>query len=260
LGGNIGQALSILHEEINMSKKDGQHGFTEVHHALLFAWIGKAVVEQAGEQTGEAILRKAIRQYGEERGRRMALRAQANKHALSMVNYIGYGEYKISPGEMELKTIQRSPHARICISRCPWHTTWKEDGSLALGRLYCLEIDQALVHGFNPALQLDVKGTRTSGAAECEFVYHDADLTLPNYLLIAYRKAVRPGVKAVMPWDYHVGHLFTTLEKVIVEELGEQGQRAIEAGLVEFAERYGAQAMQRVAASRSKDYMSVSEG
>jgi hypothetical protein len=50
------------------------------------------------------------------------------------------------------------------------------------------------------------------------------------------------------------------LEKVIVEELGEEGQRAIEAGLVEFAERYGAQAMQSVAASRSKDYTSVSEG
>ena len=63
-----------------------------------------------------------------------------------------------------------------------------------------------------------------------------------------------------MPWNYHVGHLFTTLEKVIVEELGEEGQRAIEAGLAEFAERYGAQAVQRVAASRSKDYTSVSEG
>ena len=243
-----------------MSKKDEQHGFTEVHHALLFAWIGKAVVKQVGEQMGEAILRRAIRQYGEERGRRMALRAQANKHALSMVNYFGYGEYKISPGEMDLKITRRSPHTRLCISKCPWHKTWKENGLLALGRLYCLEIDQALVHGFNPALQLDVIGTRTDGAPECEFVYHDADPTLPNYLLIGYRKAIRPGAKAVRPWDYHVGHLFTTLEKIIVEELGEEGQRAIEAGLAEFAERYGAEAMQRVAASRRKDYTSVSEG
>ncbi len=243
-----------------MSNKDEQHGFTEVHHALLFAWIGKAVVEQAGEQTGEAILRKAIRQYGEERGRRMALRARTNKHGLSMVNYFGYGEYKISPGEMELKIIRLSPHTRLCISKCPWHTTWKENGFLTLGRLYCLEIDQALVRGFNPALQLDVKGTRTNGDAECEFIYHDADPTLTNYLLIGYRKGIRPGAKAVRPWGYHVGHLFTTFEKVIVEELGEEGQRAIEAGLVEFAERYGTQAMQRVAASRSKDYTSVSEG
>lgn len=243
-----------------MSKKDQQHRFAEVHHALLFAWIGKAIVKLVGEQTGEAILRKAIRQYGEERGRRMALRAHANKHALSMVNYFAYSEYRISPGEMELEIIRQSPHARLCISKCPWNTAWKENGLLALGRLYCLEIDQALVHGFNPALQLDVKGTQTDGAAACEFVYHDADPTLPNYLLIGYRRAVRPGVKAVMPWDYHVGHLFTTLEKVIVEELGEEGQRAIEAGLAEFAERYGEQAMQRVLASRSKDYTSVSEG
>lgn len=242
-----------------MSKKDEQQSSTEVHHALLFAWIGKAVVEQAGEQTGEAVLRTAIRQYGEERGRRMALRAQANRHPLTMANYFAYGEYEISPGEMDLKITRRSPHARLCISKCPWHTAWREDGLLALGRLYCLEIDQALVRGFNPALQLDVKATRTSGAAECEFIYHDADPTLPNLLLLRYRKAVRPGAKAVMGWDYHVGHLFTTLEKIIVQELGEEGQRAIEAGLVEFAERYGAQAAQRVAASRSKDYTSVSE-
>ena len=63
-----------------------------------------------------------------------------------------------------------------------------------------------------------------------------------------------------MPWDYHVGHLFRTFEKVAVEELGQVGQEAIEAGLTEFAERYGEQAMQRVVASRSKDYGSVAEG
>ena len=112
-----------------MLKKDKQDGFTEINHALLFAWITQAVVERVGEQSGEAIICKAIRQYGEQRGRRMALRAQADKRALSMINYIGYGEYKIT-GEIKLKIIERSPHARIRIPQCPWHSTWKEDGLL----------------------------------------------------------------------------------------------------------------------------------
>jgi hypothetical protein len=242
-----------------MLKKDKQDGFTEVHHALLFAWITKAVVERVGEQSGEAIICKAIRQYGEQRGRRMALRAQADKRALSMINYIGYGEYKIT-GEIKLKIIERSPHARIRIPQCPWHSTWKENGLLSFGRLYCREIDPALVRGFNPELRVDVNATLPNGAAQCEFVYYNADVTVLNYLLIQYRKAVRPGAKAVMPWDYHVGHLFNTLEEVIVEELGQVGQKAIDAGLSEFAERYGEQAMQKVVISRTKNYESVSEG
>jgi hypothetical protein len=242
-----------------MSKRDNQDGFTEIHHAMLYAWIAKAVIERVGKQKGETIIRKATRQYGEERGHRMALRAQANKHLLSMVNYIGYGEYKII-GEFDLKIIERVPHARIRIPKCPWHTTWKENGLLSFGGLYCLEIDPALVRGFNPELRVDVNATLPNGATQCEFVYNNADVTILNYLVIQYRKMIRPGAKAVMPWDYHVGHLFSTLEKVVVEELSQVGQEAIEDGLNEFAERYGEQAMRKVVASRSKDYQSVPEG
>ncbi len=239
--------------------KDQLAGFTEVHHALLYAWMVQAVFERVGEERGEAVIRKATRRYGEERGRRMALRAQADKHALSMLNYIGYGEYKIT-GEIVFKLIERSPDARMRVSKCPWHDTWKANGLLPFGRLYCLEIDPALVRGFNPELRVDVNATLPNGAAQCEFVYYDANLTIPNYLLIQYRRAISPGAKVVKSWDYHVGHLFRTLEKVAVEELGQVGQEAIQTGLAEFAERYGEQAMQRVVASRSKDYESVSEG
>jgi hypothetical protein len=242
-----------------MSKRDKQNGFNEIHHALLFGWIARAVVERVGEQRGEAIICKAIRQYGEQRGRRMALRAQANKQVRSMLNYIAYSEYRTTPGVFELKIIERTPHARVQTPRCPWYGAWKENGLLAVGRLYCSEIDQALVRGFNPELHMDVIATLTNGASQCEFVYYNVDITIPNYLLIQYRRAISPGAKAVRSWDYHVGHLFRTLEKVAVEELGQVGQEAIQAGLVEFAERYGEQAMQRVVTSRSKDYESVSE-
>ncbi len=67
-------------QEWNMAINDPKIEFTEEHHAMLFALISKAVIERAGEQHGEAIIRKAVRQYGAERGRRMALRAQANRH------------------------------------------------------------------------------------------------------------------------------------------------------------------------------------
>ncbi len=243
-----------------MSSIDQQYSFNETHHALLFAWITRDVVERAGKQRGEDIICKAIRQYGEQRGRRMAVRVEANKHMRNMLNYTAYSEYRLTPDTFEMKIVERIPHARIRIHRCPWYAAWKENGLLAVGQLYCSEVDQALVRGFNPDLQVDVISTLPSGATYCEFVYHDATITIPNYLLIQYRRAISPGMKAVKSWDYHVGHLFTTLEKVVVEELGQVGQAAIQAGLAEFAERYGEQSMQRVMASRSIDYESVSEG
>lgn len=242
-----------------MSKNNQQIIFTEIHHALLFAWIAKAVFAQAGEQPGEAIIRKATRLYGEQRGRRVALRAHANKQPPSMLNYIAYSEYRITPGAMEFKITERIPHARLQTIMCPWYAAWKDDGLLAYGRLYCAEIDSALLRGFNPQLQVDVIATLPAGAPRCEFVYHNANLSVPRYLLVQYRRAISPGLKVVKPWDYHVGHLFTTLEDVIVKELGQVGQEAVQAGLDEFAKRYGEQAMQSVVTSQSKDYASVSE-
>jgi len=190
----------------------------------------------------------------------MALRAQANKHVCSMLNYIAYSEYRPTPGVFELKIIERIPHARAQTPKCPWYAVWKENGLLVVGRLYCSEVDTALVRGFNPELKMDLISTLTEGADHCEFVYHNAYVTIPNYLLIQYRRTINPGIKAVKSWDYHVGHLFRTLEDVVVEELGQTGQEAIQVGLARFAERYGEQAMLRIVASRSKDYDSVAYG
>jgi hypothetical protein len=243
-----------------MAIDNQENGLTEVHHALLFAFVVKAVIERIGEQRGEEIIRKAVRQYGAERGRRMALRAQANGHSLNMGNYLAYSEYKVRSKDMAQKIVEKVPHARVCMSQCSWFTTWQRNGLLPYGRLYCLEIDKAVVRGFNPDLQIDVIDTQSNGAAQCEFVFHDANLTLKNYLAIAYKKAIRPGKKAILPWEYHLGHLITAMEEVIAEALGETGQSAIDAGLEEFAINCGEPAMQMVMARRKMNYACVPQG
>ena len=47
-----------------------------MHHALLFTCISQSVILEIGEKDGGPVLRDAVKKYGEERGRRMALRAQ----------------------------------------------------------------------------------------------------------------------------------------------------------------------------------------
>lgn len=237
-----------------------QEGFSEAQHALLFAWISRAVMETVGEQKGQEAIRKAVLRYGTQRGKRMALRARANGDPLNMLNYMAYGEWKASPGKMEQAMVEKSPHARIHIPKCPWYTTWDENGLLPYGRYYCLVIDEALASGFNPELQIDVNGTRSNGAGQCEFIYHDANLTPTNESILAYKKAVVPGESAVMPWEYHVGHLYTTLKTVLTAELGAEGQKAVEQGLAEFKARFGEQASQNVVAFQNTDFDALPVG
>jgi hypothetical protein len=66
--------------------------FSPTHHALLFAWMSLEIIRRAGADEGECIVRSAVQRYGEQRGRRMALRAQANGHPLTMTHYLAYGE------------------------------------------------------------------------------------------------------------------------------------------------------------------------
>lgn len=191
-------------------------------HALLFAFISKSVIEEAGLEKGEPLIRQAVQEYGRQRGRRMALRAVKYGHGLTMDNYFAYGEWTVPKNEMNFKFVEKTPHARMNIYRCPWHETWKENRLLEYGKYFCQEIDEALVHGFNPDLVLQVNSTRTNGGELCDFIFRDADLSFFKFLGLAFKKKVRPGKGAVMPWDYHCGHLYKTMGEVIRRELGEK--------------------------------------
>ena len=209
--------------------------FTEEHHALLLAWLAKALCERVGKARGEAVTLKAVRRYGEERGERMARRAKANGHDLSMDDYIAYGEIEIARGAMEQKLSKCTNGIALQVTRCPWCTAWRKEGLMTWGGVYCREIDKALVRGFNPALTLEVEGTMSNGSPSCSFVFRGAG----NMPKIAWRKLIKPGRKALMPWDFHIGHVFSTLQRVFVQELGEDGAVAIEAGVAEFGRHFG---------------------
>jgi hypothetical protein len=216
--------------------------FRATDHALLFAWLARSVVQRAGEVRGEAVVREAVRRYGGQRGRRMALRAQADGQPLTMANYRAYGEWQAAEGETAHEKVMQGPDMVAHVHRCPWHRAWEAHKVMPFGRLYCLEIDQALVRGFNPALQLDVNSILTEGDPYCEFVYHDVE------------PAGGTGKGVAMPWAYHLGHLYKTVGEVVVEELGEMGQRAVDEALAEFARHHGQEAARTVAGYGDTDF------
>lgn len=228
--------------------------FTPTHHALMMGWISKAVVEAVGEEEGERIIRKAVVKYGNQRGRRMAMRAEANGHPRTFANYVSYVEAKLPMRDFKMEFLERSPDLRGRTSRCPHSDAWAENDLMRYGRFFCMEIDKALVQGFNEDLVLEVNGTLSNGAEYCDMTFREADFTFVKMAGVAWKKVVRPGRRAVMPWEYHVGHLYKTLTGVITEELGEQAGDVMAAALEDFTGRYGEAATETVLSYQDTDF------
>ena len=227
-------------------KKSDQDHFSETHHALLFAWIAREIIHRLGQDNGEQIIIRAVRRYGEQRGRRMALRAKADNQDLSMANFLVYGEWKpTKQEEVQHQRIEESSDIRVLVHQCPWNNAWTENDLIQYGRLYCQEIDRALVRGFNPELNIEVDKTLTNENEPCEFLFHNANLFSPNTV---------DAKNSVMPWDYHCGHLVKTFSEILEEEFGQEGQVIIQAALAEFGSLYGEEAVQTIVELQDIDY------
>ncbi len=207
---------------------------TAHHHAILFSLISRAVIKEIGKEKGAALIRAAVKKYGLQRGKRMAKRALKNRHALTMDNYLAYSEWKVPKNSMKFKFIEKSPHARINIFKCPWNEAWKESDLLEYGKYFCQEIDRALVKGFNPDLKIEIYSTQTNGSNMCDFVFKDARLSLLKIPGLIYKKKIKPGAQAIMPWDYHAGHLYKTMGEQIKQKLGDRADQIMEKAMQDF--------------------------
>lgn len=217
-----------------MTLSKNEHNFSAKHHALLFTCISKSVIMHTGYEDGVPIIRKAVRKYGEQRGLRMALRARRNGHRLTMDNYLAYGEWELPRGEMELRFAERVPHARVHISKCPWNDVWAENKLLEYGMQFCKEIDASLVRGFNPDLVIEIQSIQTHGAEYCDFIFKEANLSAFRMLCLAYKKKIKPGKNAILPWEYHVGHLLKTMGEVIRNEFKDHSDEILKRAMEEF--------------------------
>lgn len=208
----------------------------EKHHAILFAHLARALVQYLGAEAGEALVRRAVRRYGEQRGQRMAQRALRDGQPLSMTTYLQYKEWRSATGESRSET---SIHGRDLISRvscCPWNNAWLEMEILPYGRLYCLEVDEALVRGFNPELSLSVSSTLSNGGAVCAFNFHEGAGDPPT----------RPVDETHMPWSFHLAHLVHAFQQTCAAEGLPHCEHLIENALADFAQGIGQEGVAQV--------------
>ncbi len=228
--------------------------FTARHHALFFSSVAKSVIRGAGEERDGMLIRKAVRKYGRQRGKRMALRARQNGHGLTVDNYFAYGEWKVPKNDMDFKLSERNPHARLNVFKCPWYVVWKENNLLDYGQYFCREIDAALVRGFNPDLEIQVNSTLTHDGKPCDFIFKNAGISFFKMLGLIYKKKIRPGKQVRMPWAYHTGHLYKTLGDVIRREIGDKADEIMGNALNDFASFFSEQHLEVIKKYQDTDF------
>ncbi len=223
--------------------------FQAGHQALLFAWTAKSLFACCGEKEGDLILADALKIYGNQRGRRMALRAQANGDDLSFWNYLAYQEWSVPAGQIKKKINLKSDHLNAQFLKCPWVETWRENDLLDYGKYFCKYVDNALFEGFSPAINMQLRSNRSSGSDCCDFHFPDEKMSFKSALISGYKKMKHANT---MPWEYHTGHLYWTLKRHLDKALGDN--TIMQEALGCFNERFGAEAVKTVLSYEGENF------
>ena len=221
------------------------------HHAMLFAYLAKRTIDAFGE-AGKAAVTAGVRHYGEQRGRRRALRTQADGNPLDVENYLVYGEWEAFPGQMDLRFPQYAPEVHMENHCCPWYTEWSKRGLLEYGSYYCKDVDAALARGYN-GMELKLLANRTLGDEFCDFIFDGCGVPTERMEAFA-EKRNKIGGKAKMPWEYHVGHLYSAMRQAIVSAFGKDGENAVALAMEDYKEEYGKAAHDLVLEYADIDY------
>lgn len=217
------------------------------HHAILFALLAKHAIELCQDAGREAIL-AGMTTYGNERGRRMAANALARGDELTTLTNQAYGEWRPDyDGQMEFGQLQTEPTFKTYVSRCAWCDAWKKHGLTEYGKLYCVNVDNAVYQGFRPDFVCTPTAAAMSwGGERCEFDW-GYPLTPEETLLLAEKKK-ELGTSCMKDFNFHTAHLKHTIGKTLTDRLGADGEKTVELALKDFTDTFG------------KEYLEILEG
>ncbi len=230
--------------------------FTPAHHAALFAALCRALHAAFPREAPEACA-DAVRLYGEQRGRRMAMRTRLDGRTPDVENYLLYGEWSAQPGTSESAVTQLWPEVVMQCTRCPWHDLWGAEGCLPYGQIYCRDIDAALARAYG-GMTLRTETCLTRGDDRCTFVFSGCGVP-PERQAAMQAHAQALGDRARMPWGYHCAHLYSAF-LAVSGRLGARGADACGDGLRAFSAQYGQEYGGYILAHSGEDFDSLPTG
>jgi hypothetical protein len=118
--------------------------------ALLYAHLGREVVEAFGV-AGEEAIRRGVIAYGEARGRRIRDELQTKGIPLTVQNLSRYYDLPLPLAWVSEKVRAAEDVLEKKVTSCPFAEEWKRLGEERLGLIYC-EQDRSMREAYNPEL------------------------------------------------------------------------------------------------------------
>lgn len=207
-------------------------GFNEKVHAYIAAKYYVYLTEEFGERGRQAFIH-GTQYYAMQRGRRMAQRAIRDGRTLTQADYNYYGEW-VNTDEIKAEGCANqsevTPEGYLKITRCPWHTQFKEMGLKEAGTEYCRHLDSAISRGFNPYLEYKVDQT-----------LHYADCCIHRLETGPITEGAEKGKNpaGLKSFEYHCAHSYWAYHEVVAAIFLEKGEKLCTKVLEDFAADYG---------------------
>lgn len=137
--------------------------------AVLFAFTARALLQEHGAEKGEALLKKAVQDFGRARGKRIAAIVTEMGKPLTFKNWLVYSD--IDSRNFDPQPDLDNDDLVVKTGTC---TFWNAAQAFGLGdiaRFYCKYVDCAILEGYNPAIKLILEDRHQSGKDHCVFRY-----------------------------------------------------------------------------------------
>jgi len=119
--------------------------------AKLFAHVAKEVSDSFGDE-GKGAIKRGVKNFGEERGRDIARRAEAKGMTNDVASYLT--SYDMDRSDLfECKDTYGEDQVEQLFTRCIFAEQWEKDQMEEYGYLYCEMIDPAIARGYNENLE-----------------------------------------------------------------------------------------------------------
>jgi len=136
----------------------------------LFGFVARAVIQELGQDKGEALLKKAIEDFGRARGRRIATAVKDLGQPLSLKNWLIHSD--IDSSNFDPHPDLDNDDLVVKAGECTFWNASREFGVADYSKIYCKYADYAILDGYNPDVKLVLHDRHHVGQADhCVFRY-----------------------------------------------------------------------------------------
>ena len=116
------------------------------HMAALYYWLTKEMVADYGEEAACETIRRAVREFGLERGRNIRDEVLKDGEPLTIENLDRYYDIPVAEGWSNAAVYENGEKHNTTAS-CTFADVWMERGWTKIGQIYCL-VDPAIREGY----------------------------------------------------------------------------------------------------------------